>query len=409
MFFAKYGLHSIYFDIKIQHKIIQQFINLIIAPPSNPIIPPKSMFRLYFCSMLQLQKISLYQFKNYSQKNFSFNKNIIAIAGANGTGKTNLLDAIYFLCFTKSYFNRDIQVVQHNQQGLRIDGYFLQNNSEQILTAIIRENNKKEFLVNGEEYKKFSEHIGKFPCVMIAPDDISLINNNSDGRRKFIDTILSQINSSYLQNLIAYNKILLQRNSLLKQAHDGQPVDDVLFETINEQLTEKGEHIFNERKKFLTGLFPLVQKAYTEIAQKDDNIGISYESHLLTTSFKQLLKENKQRDIILQRTSSGIHKDDINISMNSQQFKSVASQGQKKSLLFALKLAEFSALKQNKNFAPILLLDDIFEKLDDERMHQLLNKVCVQEQAQVFITDTHQSRLEQALSRISVSYQLINL
>lgn len=359
--------------------------------------------------MLQLQKISLFQFKNYSQKDFFFNKNIIAIAGANGTGKTNLLDAVYFLCFTKSYFNRDVQVVQHNQHGVRIEGCFLKNNLPQTLAAIIREDNKKEFLVDDEEYKKFSEHIGKFPCVMVAPDDISLINNNSDERRKFIDTILSQINSSYLQNLIAYNKILLQRNSLLKQAHDEHLLDELLFETINKQLIEKGEYIFIERKNFLAKLFPLVQAAYSQIAKKDDNINITYESHLLNKPFNQLLKENRQRDIVLQRTSSGIHKDEINISINQQPFKSVASQGQKKSLLFALKLAEFTVIKQHKGFSPILLLDDIFEKLDDDRMHQLLNKVCVQEQAQVFITDTHQNRLEQALAKLSLSFQIINL
>jgi DNA replication and repair protein RecF len=359
--------------------------------------------------MLLLQKISLCQFKNYPQKNFIFNENIIAVAGANGTGKTNLLDAIYFLCFTKSYFSRDAQAVQHDRQGLRIDGNFLKSNTPQTLTAIIRENNKKEFLVNDEEYKKLSEHIGKFPCVMIAPDDISLINNNSDERRKFMDTILSQINTSYLQNLIAYNKILLQRNSLLKQANEQHFMDDILFETLNEQLIERGEYIFNERKKFLAALFPLVQEVYNEIAQKDDNIHIAYESYLLNASFKQLLKENKQRDIAAQRTTSGIHKDDIYFSMNNDPFKTLASQGQKKSLLFALKLAEFSILKRNKGFSPILLLDDIFEKLDNERMHQLLNKVCVQEQAQVFITDTHQNRLEESLSKFSVSFQIINL
>jgi recF protein len=359
--------------------------------------------------MLRLQKISLYQFKNYLQKDFVFDKNIIAIAGANGTGKTNLLDAVYFLCFTKSYFNRDAQVVQHNRQGLRVEGLFVKGHSPQTLTAIIRENNKKEFLVNEEEYKKFSEHIGKFPCVMVAPDDISLINNSSDERRKFVDTILSQINTAYLQHLIAYNKLLLQRNSLLKQAQEQHAMDEVLFETLNEQLAARGDFIFNERNKFVADFFPLAEGAYNEIAQKDDNIGIAYESHLLHTPFRQLLKANRQRDIAAQRTTAGIHKDDIVFLMNGQPFKTVASQGQKKSLLFALKLAEFSILKRSKGFSPILLLDDIFEKLDNERMQQLLNKVCVQEHAQVFITDTHESRLQESLSQLPVDFQIINL
>ncbi len=359
--------------------------------------------------MLKLEKISVYQFKNYTEKQFAFSENIIAICGLNGSGKTNLLDAIYFLCFTKSYFTKDAQTIEYNKQGLRIEGYFFKNNSPQTLTCIIRENNKKEFLLNNDEYKKFSDHIGKFPSVMVAPDDIDVINGNSDLRRKLLDTILSQVDKKYLQYLISYNKLLLQRNSVLKNINEQHQTDDFLMDTLNEQLTEKGEYIYVARKKFLEQLIPLCLNAYRHIAQSDDGIEIKYESQLMSMSFKELLHQNKQKDILLNRTSAGIHKDDIVITINQQPFKFNASQGQKKSLLFALKLAEFETLQQHNNFSPILLLDDIFEKLDTERMHHLLHRVCIENDGQVFITDTDAERVSTALKKISVPFQLIVL
>ena len=360
--------------------------------------------------MFLLQNISLYQFKNYDLKAFSFKEKVIAICGPNGSGKTNLLDAIYYLCFTKSYFNRqDAQIVMHGLPGLGLDGLFLKNEEPYKVTGIIRENNRKEFLIDQSEYKKFSEHIGRFPSVMIAPDDVSLITGSGEERRKFMDTLLSQLNPAYLQCLIEYNKILLQRNSLLKQLHVHHQNTDLLLDTLDEQLTEKGTRIFNWRKEFIADFLPQVKEAYLQIAGKSDLIDLMYESQLFNQSLSALLNLNRYRDLATQRTSTGIHKDDIQIRMKDLVFKTIASQGQRKSMLFALKLAEFKVLKEQKGFSPILLMDDVFEKLDAERMHHLLYKVCVEENAQVFISDTHAERLSEHLVQLNIPYQLIQL
>lgn len=360
--------------------------------------------------MFLLQNISLYQFKNYDLKAFSFKEKVIAICGPNGSGKTNLLDAIYYLCFTRSYFNRqDAQIVKHGLPGLRLDGLFLKKDETYKVTGIIRENNRKEFLIDQSEYKKFSEHIGRFPCVMIAPDDVSLITGSGEERRKFLDTLLSQINSAYLQCLIDYNKILLQRNSLLKQMQEQHQKADLLLDTLDEQLADKGTFIFNWRKEFIADFLPKVKEAYQQIAGKSDQIELIYESQLFNQPLSVLLQLNRHRDLITQRTSAGIHKDDIQISMKDLFFKTIASQGQRKSMLFSLKLAEFTILKDQKGFSPILLMDDVFEKLDAERMHHLLFKVCVEENAQVFISDTHAERLSEHLAQLNITYQLIQL
>jgi len=277
------------------------------------------------------------------------------------------------------------------------------------LVCILRENNKKEFLVNGEEYKKFSEHIGKYPCVMIAPDDVELINGSSEERRKLIDTVLSQINKVYLQHLIDYNKLLLQRNSLLKQFAEQTKPDESLLEIITNQLVEKGQFIFEERKAFLEQFLPKVNSFYQKISGRNESIGVAYQSQLSSRDMKGLLSDARQKEIILQRTTIGIHRDDIDLMINNASFKSEASQGQKKSLLFALKLAEWQVLKEVNGFAPILLLDDLFEKLDQERMHNLLHWVYTEEDGQIFITDTHQERLIDTLKNVNISYQLIAL
>ncbi len=361
--------------------------------------------------MLLLQHISLLQYRNYAQKEVRFFGKVVCICGSNGSGKTNLLDAIYYLGFTKSYFYRtDAQNVQHGLQGMRLQGNFLLNNEPQEVTAIIRENHKKEFGTNGVWYKKFSEHIGLLPCVMIAPDDINLIVGGSEERRKFIDTILSQIDSSYLHQLIDYNKVLQQRNSLLKQAADTQlPINEALLGVLDEQLVQYGNLIFQLRHSFLEAFIQLALQYYQRIANQSDQITITYESDLKKSSFASLLSQARHKDQILQRTTVGIHKDDLLIKMEDSAFKNEASQGQRKSLLFALKLAEWQSLYLKKGFYPLLLLDDVFEKLDQQRMHNLLEWVCTQHSAQVFITDTHPERLHQQLTQLSVDYQLIQI
>jgi DNA replication and repair protein RecF len=360
--------------------------------------------------MLRLGSISLVQFRNYRQQQFSFTERIVGICGMNGTGKTNLLDAVYYLSFSKSYFSRpDSQNVHHGLAGMRLEGNYDLNQEPQQLVCILRENNRKELVLNDEAYKKFSDHIGKLPCVMIAPDDIVLITGNSAERRTFIDTLISQINKAYLVNLIDYTRILQQRNSLLKQSAESGMTDEALLDVLNTQLCQKGSAIFQERKLFLTDFLPLVASIYQRIAGKDDGLILQYESELLTASFEELVKASRQKDFALQRTTTGIHRDDLLFFMDQAAFKTEASQGQRKSLLFALKLAEWQVLKEKKGFTPILLLDDVFEKLDEQRMFQLLNWVCTESDGQVFITDTHAERLRTQLEGIDVMYQLIEL
>ena len=360
--------------------------------------------------MLWLESLKLIQFRNYLQSVFTFSERIIGICGANGTGKTNLLDAIHYLSLTKSYFSRpDAQSVSHGLMGLRIEGNLLLNNSAQKLVCILRENNKKEVSLNDEPYKKFSEHIGKFPCVMIAPDDVELITGGSELRRSFIDAILCQLDREYLQQLINYNKILQQRNSFLKQAAESGKMDEALLGILNEQLSKSGDHIYKKRDSFMQEFLPKVINHYHRIAAKTDSLELVYESQLKDASFIQLLRSGVQKDMILQRTNVGIHKDDLDITMNGIAFKAQASQGQRKSLLFALKLAEWDVLKEKKGFAPLLLLDDVFEKLDQQRMHNLLHWVCAENESQVFITDTHKERLTDQLTDIGVKFQIIEL
>jgi DNA replication and repair protein RecF len=361
--------------------------------------------------MLHLKKIILTQFKNYKEATFDFTERIIGICGLNGMGKTNLLDAINYLCFTKSYFSKsDALNVQMGAEGFRLHGELSSPSPEaQKVVCIYRTNGKKELYLNDVAYEKFSSHIGKFPCVMIAPDDVEMITGISEERRKFIDTVLSQMNANYLQQLIVYNKILLQRNSLLKQLVEDRQKDYSLLDVLDEQLIGPGKEIFGMRKSFCEKLIPIVKNFYKDIADNDEVIDLSYDSQLSEDSFDELLERSREKDLITQRSNTGPHKDDLNVRLNSRNFKHIASQGQRKTLLFALKLAEFELLKLNKGFAPLLLLDDVFEKLDYDRMQNLLQWVCVNNEGQVFITDTHTERLTSALSSFSKNVQVLEL
>lgn len=370
------------------------------------------LFNWFFITlriMLRLQELELVQFRNYQQQKWVFNERIIGICGINGAGKTNLLDAIYYLGFSRSYFSRnDAQNVKHGDIGMRLSGNYTLNNEPTNITCIIRENNRKELLVNEEMYKKMSEHIGKYPCVMVAPDDVELITGSGEARRKIIDNILSQTDRNYLNQLIIYTRVLQQRNSFLKQA-ENKTVDQTLLQIFNDQLIKSGEIIYLCRINFLAQFIPAVINRYTEIAGKSDGLNMQYESQLHELSFSELLATSFSKDLILQRTSKGIHRDDMLIQLDQYIFKLEASQGQRKSLLFALKLAEWEYIKEKIGFAPILLLDDVFEKLDENRMFKLLDRVCSTAYGQVFISDTHASRLQQNLKQTGVAFQLIEL
>ncbi len=360
---------------------------------------------------LSIDSIALYQFKNYFQTEHQFTERITGICGRNGVGKTNLLDAIHYLCFTKSYFTRhDTLVTQHGHEGFRLEGHFTLNGLAEKAVCVLRENGRKEFSVNDDAYTRFSKHIGRYPCVVIAPDDVQLIIGGSEDRRKFIDALLAQLDSEYLQSLINYTRILQQRNSFLKTYNEAYGSKDLsVLDVLDEQLGREGGKIFLKRKDFLLQFLPRVKTLYIEIAKQYEPVTLIYESELLQKDFSELLQYNRQKDLTIQRTTSGIHKDDLIFGMGEQTFKSVASQGQRKSLLFALKLAQVEIIKTEKRLSPILLLDDVFEKLDEERIQNLLNRVAADSEAQVFITDTNCSRLQKSLSQLNVSYGIISL
>ena len=360
--------------------------------------------------MLRIKEISLLAFKNYDQASFRFTDRIVGICGNNGMGKTNLLDALYYLCFTRSYFTRSDQAnVFRGAPGFRLEGSFDNGGQETKVVCILRETGKKEFLTDGQPYEKFSRHIGRFPCVIIAPDDIQIITGGSEERRRLLDALLSQLDPVYLQNLIDYNKVLQQRNGYLKSLSEKRLTDKHLLEVYDEQLITAGTALFETRRSFLRQLLPLAGQFYTVIAGAEEPLSLSYDSQLLHTPFRQLLRQGLEKDLYLQRTGSGIHKDDIDIRYADEPFKSRASQGQRKSLLFALKLAEYETLKQARGWAPILLLDDVFEKLDRHRMHNLLDRVCLQDNGQLFITDTHPERIRREMEELGVTFQLIYL
>jgi DNA replication and repair protein RecF len=377
--------------------------------PALNLVPCPLCLNLHF-RMLNLSSISLLQFKNYSQRSFAFTERIIGICGKNGVGKTNLLDAIHYLCFTRSYFSRqDAANVQQGKEGFRLEGHFVLQDKPEKAVCILRETGRKELSINDQPYDKFSQHIGRYPCVIIAPDDAELITGDSRERRAFLDSLLCQLDSGYLQQLIVYKKVLEQRNSLLKSFVETGQKDLSLLDVLDQQLIVPGEIIFNKRKEFLVAFLPLAKHLYQDIARQPEDITLFYESELLEAGFSELIKATRTKDMFAQRTTAGIHRDDLEINMSTQLFKSIASQGQRKSLLFALKLAEMDVLKKEKHFPPLLLLDDVFEKLDEERIANLLHKVCIENDGQVFITDTNEIRLKEHLESLNIGFQLIQL
>ena len=360
--------------------------------------------------MLRLRKIIITHFKNYGISSFEFSKNVVGISGLNGIGKTNMLDAIYYCCFTKSYFTtNDSHNTNFEKDGFRLESDFENNGSDQKITCINRGNTKKEFLLNEVPYEKLSKHIGLLPAVIIAPDDVEIIIGGSEGRRRYLDSVICQLDVKYLQQLIIYNKVLIQRNSLLKRFAEQGKIDVELLEILNDQLMVPGKIVFEKRMYFTGRLIPLIENFYNRIADNTESINFVYSSKLQQENFEVILKKSFEKDKIIQRTSEGIHKDEIYFTLNGQPFKSIASQGQRKSLLFALKLAQYQLLKDYKSFSPILLLDDVFEKLDEKRMERLLHWVCNENNGQVFITDTHKQRLLNIFEKLQIDGQLLEL
>lgn len=359
---------------------------------------------------MYLKKINLVNFKNFESQSFDFEGKINCFVGENGVGKTNVLDAIYYLSFAKSYFNSvATQNIRHNEDFFMIEGSYDINNKIDSIVCSLKRGNKKVIKRNGKIYEKFSDHIGCLPLVIISPADRDLIVEGSETRRKFIDNVISQSNANYLQVLLKYNKVLAQRNSLLKYFALNRTFDKVNLIVYNEQLKLYGDEIFKKRNEFLKAFIPIFNERYKVISNSKEQVNLVYKSQLHETDFISLFEQHLEKDRVLQYTSAGIHKDDLVFEIDGYPVKKFGSQGQQKSYLIALKLAQFDFIREQSNIKPILLLDDIFDKLDDSRVKQLINLVNNDEFGQLFISDTNKLRTEEIVKTTHQPYKIFQL
>ncbi len=357
-----------------------------------------------------LQKLSLVNYKNISSKVFDFQHKITCFVGHNGVGKTNVMDAIYYLSFAKSYFNSvAIQNIRHGEEFFMVEGNYQMSDREESIVCSLKKGQKKIIKRNGKAYEKFSDHIGQFPLVIVSPADRDLILEGSDTRRKFVDGVIAQQDQQYLQSLLSYNKVVTQRNALLKFFAANRTFDAINLNIYNEQLVRFGTEIFEKRKTFLQDFIPIFNQRYQTISDGKEEVGLIYKSQLEVAPFEQLLEASVEKDRVLQYTSAGVHKDDLLFALGEFPMKKFGSQGQQKSYLIALKLAQFDFIKLKSNVTPILLLDDIFDKLDERRVAQLVSLVNEDHFGQIFITDTHAGRTEDVVKTINKSYQMFQL
>lgn len=361
---------------------------------------------------MYLQHISIANFKSYENAEFDFSENVNGIVGENGCGKTNLLDAIYYLCFCKSFFSSQDQFsVRFDTDFFSIHGDFV-NRMQQNTTHIsctYKLGKHKSMKANKKEYTRFSDHIGLYPLVMVSPYDSDIINEGSETRRRFFDMIISQFDKEYLQQLISYQKIILQRNTLLKSFIEKGNYDASLIEVFNTQLIPLGEYIYQKRKEFIENILPVFNQHYQYLSQGLENVNIVYESGLENMSFTEGLSKNEFSDRKSGYTNFGIHKDDYQFLIDGRSVKRYGSQGQQKSYALALKLSQFDYIFERKGLKPILLLDDIFDKLDKKRTSQLLDLVGKDHFGQVFITDTDEVRVNAILSERNIEHRIFRI
>jgi DNA replication and repair protein RecF len=359
---------------------------------------------------MHLSRISLVNFKNYDQLELSFSQKINCFVGDNGTGKTNLLDAVYYLSLTKSYFNAvDTQNIRHGEEHFLIQGEYHREDLPEKIHCGVQKGKPKQFRRNKKDYGKLSEHIGLLPVVMISPADSSLIIEGSEQRRKFINAVISQFDSEYLESLMRYNRALGQRNVLLKDFHKKGAYQPEMLEIWDDQLMRYGSYIYEKRLDFIKDLVPIFQEYYNSVSEGREEIGLEYHSQLHERSFAELYREHAQKDRILQYTTAGIHKDDLVMSLSGYPIKRIGSQGQQKTFLVALKLAKYDFIKKVNGFNPILLLDDVFDKFDSRRVRQIIRLVAEHEFGQIFITDTNRERIKNVLKDLGIDYKLFQV
>ena len=357
---------------------------------------------------MYLQKLNVTGFKNYSQAEFVFSEKINCFVGNNGAGKTNLLDAIHYLSFCKSCFTSlDTQNIRHGDEFFAIHGNYHKGDGALDLVQVIQKRNqRKRFLINRKEYERLADHIGNFPLVMISPYDRDLINDGSELRRKYIDSVISQFDKFYLDDLIQYNKALFQRNALLKSFGEQHYFDAVSLETWDEQMIRLGEQIFIRRNSFLDQFIPLFQQYFRFLSNGSETVDIRYLSQSFGSPYREAFKAALGRDRAAQYCTMGIHKDDLELILDGYPVKKFGSQGQQKSFVIAIKLAQFEYTRNIKGFKPILLLDDVFDKLDDLRASQLIKLVSENSFGQVFITDTSRGRISSIFDCMEIEHEI---
>ena len=357
-----------------------------------------------------VKNLKIINFKNHPEKSFDFSSEINCFVGNNGAGKTNILDALHYISMGKSFLgNSDFQNIKEDENFFSIESEIEGEEKNDIIKILLQKETKKIIKKNEKTYERMADHIGFLPSVMISPYDANLISDGGESRRKFLDAMISQTDSEYLFNLIQYQKTLQQRNALLKYFQKNRTFDLDSLEIYNEPITKFGSQIFKKRQLFVEAILPTIQHFYTIISKGNEKVTVIYESDLNEDNFENLLTKNLEKDRQLTYTSKGIHKDDLRFEMNGNLIKKFGSQGQQKSFLIALKLAQIKRIKEITNKNPILLLDDIFDKLDDNRVSQLIELVNEQNFGQIFITDTHKERTESVVKRINEESKIFEI
>lgn len=359
---------------------------------------------------MYLQRLSIVNFKNYEQAELNFSAKINCFVGNNGVGKTNLLDAIHYLSLCKSYFNSiDSQNIKHEADFFVIQGTYNIDSADEDIYCGFKRSSRKIMKRNKKEYDRLAEHVGFAPVVMITPSDNSLITDGSEERRRLIDSIISQYDKLYLDDLIHYNRVLLQRNKLLKEFADSGNFDAVMLDVYSEQLASYGNNIHKKRKEFIEAFTPVFKKYYSDIAGEGEEAELLYQSQLNDNEMFTILRNAVGKDKVLEYTSAGTHKDDIILSLNGFPVKKIASQGQQKTYVVALKLAEFDFIANLSGKKPVLLLDDIFDKFDPDRVKHIIHLASDDHFGQIFITDTEINRIEKVLSEISFDHAIFRV
>lgn len=370
-----------------------------------------------------VKNLKIINFKNHPEKTFDFSSDINCFVGNNGSGKTNILDALHYISMGKSFLGvSDFQNIRTSETENKSEDFFsieseiVGEEKNDIIKILLQKESKKLIKKNEKTYDRMADHIGFLPSVIISPYDANLISDGGESRRKFLDSMISQTDSEYLFSLIQYQKTLQQRNALLKYFQKNRTFDLDSLEIYNEPLNKFGIQIFEKRQRFIASILPTIQHFYKIISKGNETVIVTYESDLNVSdsakndrSFEILLKENLDKDRLLTYTSKGIHKDDLRFEMNGNLIKKFGSQGQQKSFLIALKLAQIKRIKEITNKNPILLLDDIFDKLDDNRVSQLIELVNEQDFGQIFITDTHKERTENVVKRINEESRIFEI